>query len=349
MPHYEPAVPARYFGALIDYLRSAHPDRLDAILAASGLASLPPDAAQATLSLAQTDQLLRMAARVSGRSDIGFDLGLGISVGMHGALAPALQRCATLDQALRLVARYFCLITPSFFVRYRRDAHGGELVYRPSATVSTATLHDFFEIHAVSLCSQVSASMPQLQFECDVYLSMDAPPHAERYRQLQPVRFHFGPLPLPEVRFAFAPAQLDQALSFAPQAATREVDLSEYRDSMPRAQAWADWVELMLREADGCQPSMAELAELMNISERTLSRYLAREGVNFRQLALQVRYQRACELLRHRANSITQVAYRLGYGHPASFSNAFRAASGMSPDEYRVKAATGSAPGKRPA
>jgi transcriptional regulator GlxA family with amidase domain len=42
-----------------------------------------------------------------------------------------------------------------------------------------------------------------------------------------------------------------------------------------------------------------------------------------------------CEMLVDSRQSISQIAWRLGYGDPANFSHAFRATGGASPRQYR--------------
>jgi AraC-like DNA-binding protein len=92
---------------------------------------------------------------------------------------------------------------------------------------------------------------------------------------------------------------------------------------------------LVLREAEGCQPTREELAELLNVSRATLVRRLAAEGNTLRELGNRIRHQRACTLLRNSGQAISQIAYRLGYGDVANFSHAFRALCGISPSDYR--------------
>jgi AraC-like DNA-binding protein len=69
----------------------------------------------------------------------------------------------------------------------------------------------------------------------------------------------------------------------------------------------------------------------LNISPRTLARYLDAENASFRDLSLQVRTERARQLLAAGDFSVTQIAYRLGYTDVASFVRSFRAQTGRTP------------------
>lgn len=96
-------------------------------------------------------------------------------------------------------------------------------------------------------------------------------------------------------------------------------------------------MQLMLREAEDCQPTQAQLAELLGVSAHTLARRLSAEGCSFRQLAAQVRHARACRMLDEGQLSISQIASRLGYNDLANFSHAFRRMAGISPASYRQR------------
>jgi AraC-like DNA-binding protein len=78
-----------------------------------------------------------------------------------------------------------------------------------------------------------------------------------------------------------------------------------------------------------------EVSRRMGMSRRTLARHLAREGVNFRQLLDQVRYQRALRYLETTEYELTRVAQLLGYSEATSFCRASFRWRGQSPNAYR--------------
>ncbi len=105
---------------------------------------------------------------------------------------------------------------------------------------------------------------------------------------------------------------------------------------------WTEWVVMMLNEAEDSQPTLEELASLLGISARTLDRYLGKEESSFRDLAVQVRSDRARKLLLEGTLPISQIAYRLGFTDVANFSRAFRRANGVSPSDFRCGSGAGS-------
>lgn len=336
MPLYDASVPVRYTAPLIDYIQSQRPQWRDAALDAAGIDEVMLHDANAVLTLSQFEALWSAIRRLTGRSDLGFELGSRITENMHGALGTALKRCTNNHEVLQLFARYHRLVSSSFSFQYRHQGEQTEIIYRPVIGMSAATLRDFYEIHAVSLHVQLKARLQERLPAYDVYMPMEAPAHSARYRELRPARFHFSPMPLPEVRIVLDSSILD--LPLAASTATSSApsdDLSSLQGQPHKSSQWSAWVEMMLRETDGHQPTLEELAELLNVCAHTLARYLAREGQSFRTLSTQVRHQRACAMLGSGQHSITQIAYRLGYRDAANFSHAFRTFCGQSPSAFR--------------
>ena len=112
-------------------------------------------------------------------------------------------------------------------------------------------------------------------------------------------------------------------------------ELDALQGDIEQSREWSGWIRMMLREAEACQPTAEELTELLGVDTHTLARALAKEGLSFREMAKQVRHEKACELLKDLNQSVTQIAYRLAYSDSANFSRAFQSVSGVSPRTYR--------------
>jgi AraC-like DNA-binding protein len=108
---------------------------------------------------------------------------------------------------------------------------------------------------------------------------------------------------------------------------------------------WTEWCRMMLREAEDCRPTLGQLARVANLSARTLGRYLDAEGAGFRELSLQVRTERAMQMLAGGSIPATRVAYRLGYSDAAAFTRSFRMRTGCTPMAFaRARGAVPVAP-----
>jgi AraC-like DNA-binding protein len=82
-------------------------------------------------------------------------------------------------------------------------------------------------------------------------------------------------------------------------------------------------------------PGRRDIARLLHMSERNLTRKLAAENTSYSQLAVQVQLERAKNLLRDRALSVAEISDRLGYAEAAAFSRAFSQWTGTAPGRWR--------------
>jgi AraC-like DNA-binding protein len=80
--------------------------------------------------------------------------------------------------------------------------------------------------------------------------------------------------------------------------------------------------------------SVAQAAQIFNMSRRTLSRHLRAEGTTYEALLNEVRYEVACQLLGHTDMLVRDVAETLDYADAAAFIRAFRRWSGTTPGRW---------------
>ncbi|MEM8661194.1 MAG: helix-turn-helix domain-containing protein [Pseudomonadota bacterium] len=87
--------------------------------------------------------------------------------------------------------------------------------------------------------------------------------------------------------------------------------------------------------------SRTEVAKLMAMSERSLTRRLQEENTTFSKLLADVQDQRGKNMLQRSSLSVADIAFRLGYANPAAFSRAFTRFNGVSPRDWRVTNSNG--------
>ncbi|MES2490325.1 MAG: AraC family transcriptional regulator ligand-binding domain-containing protein [Pseudomonadota bacterium] len=299
-------------------------------------------AADGQLTVEQVDMLVRLAAQRTQRSDLGFELGRVIKLSTHDILGYAMLSAQTLDMALRLVARYFSLITPTYSMQYRSTATHAEMNVRPALPLTAQVLAFHQETIAVAYYETVKTLLAGTPASCSIYLSIDQPPHFERYRELSAATIHFGQTGLPGARIVFEKALVDRPLAMADQNTVKmaEARCAELLNNIVNRSSLSEWTYMMLRQAADGQPSLEELASILNLSPRTLERRLFLQGTKFRDIASKARHETACSLIHAGRLNITQIAYQLGYTDAANFTRAFRREAGMSPNEYRQKQQT---------
>jgi AraC-like DNA-binding protein len=164
-----------------------------------------------------------------------------------------------------------------------------------------------------------------------------APPHADAYPHM---------FPAPRLQFAAARAELhfeaqylqlpirrdEKALSQMLQRALGIPVLQYRRDRLLVPQ---------VRQALAVHPERSHsadaLAQLLNVSARTLHRQLKDEGASLQQLKDEVRLDRASELLHRTDKPLKQVAAAVGFRNEKSFGRAFRQWTGVTPAEFRTR------------
>jgi len=82
---------------------------------------------------------------------------------------------------------------------------------------------------------------------------------------------------------------------------------------------------------------ISELAGITGSSVRSIQRELKRSGCSYSDLIQHVRFSAAVPLLLDDRNSITDIAYDVGYSDPAHFSRAFRRYAGSAPRVFRER------------
>ena len=95
---------------------------------------------------------------------------------------------------------------------------------------------------------------------------------------------------------------------------------------------------IVRRLPDG-DPSRADVAREIGLSERTLHRRLQEEGTTFNALVESSRQDLAEQYLRTSGVSLSQAAYMLGFADQSTFFRACKRWFGTSPGEYRARLA----------
>lgn len=332
----ERRVPARYYARLIEVLRDQDVDT-DAVVADSGIPADELFDVDGTLPLERIESLLAAARTATARTDIALALAAALKLTSHSAVSYGILSSPTAGYALGLVARYFGLILPMFRVRYGCRDEIMRLRLTPAAGMS----HESFAFHLElivacvhwELRDLIAGDMPPY----DVYFSIDTPPHVARYEALREMRIHFGTLDQPGAEMAWPRDLASRPLALSDPTALRMAEnrCAEMIERVRVREGIASWVGMMLREANGPPPGHCELAAALNISSRTLDRYLRKEGATFRELSKQATQQRAGRLLSEGRLSVTEVAMELGYSDVANFTRAFRRDTGLTPSEWR--------------
>ncbi|MBB6499940.1 AraC family transcriptional regulator [Pedobacter cryoconitis] len=81
--------------------------------------------------------------------------------------------------------------------------------------------------------------------------------------------------------------------------------------------------------------SLEDIASNFNVSARTLQRKLKEEGINFQQLADDVRKTLAINYLKEGTYPVKEISYLLGYNELSAFTRTFKRWTGITPGSYQ--------------
>jgi AraC-like DNA-binding protein len=173
-----------------------------------------------------------------------------------------------------------------------------------------------------------------------------APPHQEAYGLMFPGQLQFGAAQAScsfDARYLALPPQRDEAALRTMLKRALPLTVLQYRHQRDqRDRLLGQRVRELLRSRPLQAGNAQALAALLHISNRSLHRQLAQEGLSLQALKDEVRHAQASELLRRSRKPIKQIALAVGFRNEKSFARAFRGWSGLAPGAFRQQT---SAPG----
>jgi AraC-like DNA-binding protein len=84
---------------------------------------------------------------------------------------------------------------------------------------------------------------------------------------------------------------------------------------------------------------VGDVARSLAMSERTLGRRLANEGLNFTEILQQLRRDLAVRYLNDRKLHVSKIAWLLGFRDVTAFTHAFKRWTGKTPSQMRTAGA----------
>ena len=253
--------------------------------------------------------------------------------GSYGMLARASLTAPTLDVALRRWCRHHLLLTPDIRVELVRGDGAARLEITES--VNLGALREFCLVsmlrNALGLaCWLVDSRIPLLGAQ----FPFAAPPHSDAYPVLfsGAVRFDATRAGLQlDATYLDLPVRRDEAALQQMLQRGLALTVLPYRRDRLLAQR--------VRQALAADPlamrSADRLADMLNVSTRTLHRQLRDEGASLQQLKDDLRQRLAIDLLTRTRRPVAQVAALAGFRNEKSFARAFRQWTGQPPGAFR--------------
>lgn len=285
----------------------------------------------------QAWRMIRRALQLSGRGDLGLELGTHQSLGNFGLTGYAMSAMATFGEAVELGLGY--QKQAGGLVDISAESGDGCLYLVARQRLRDAGVLPFLIEEAFSSLLLLARTLvgPGFRLEA-VELGYPAPAHAQRYRQLFdcPLQFDAGHSRMViDAQWLAAPV-----LGHSPVMASEMRRLLELRqrDHATAATSLVDAVERVLARAALPHPAVGQVARALELSERTLRRRLGEAGTSFRQISERVRVQSACRMLQQHGLTVAEASRQLGFSDPRAFRRAFKRWLGRTPGQARCQA-----------
>lgn len=280
--------------------------------------------------------------RESKRTDLGFVRGLITYSGIDHIAFQLLLSAPNLREGLKTLAPYIQLISAAIRMQYRDELDAFVVEWSIARPMPYDMSLIALETLAVSSHRQFLFLLQQSEVRYEMQFSWPQPPHAARYRELKSPKVTFGGGGLPTVSFRLPNHLADRQLPMADERALSEAarHASAMLQELAQNRSFGDWVRHVLSTVDEELLGQEDVARLLRISGKTLSRYLAKEDLRFGEIAQSVRLERAQELLVHSNLNIADIGHKLGYSTSANFVRSFKALTGSTPAQFRRNPST---------
>jgi AraC-like DNA-binding protein len=316
-------VPVYYLGHLIDVLQE-HAFPIHEWLQQQGISKDKLYSYDTKLDPAQFDQLLKKALAHPSREHLGLTVGRKLQIAHHGTFGLALLNCETIEDMIKFVQRYLVIRIP--FIEISIVSYDTEVVVLAKDTHWQGELHRFV-IEAVTgavlnVFAALLQSVPSLSIS-RLFFDYEKPAYAEKYNSLavKKIEFNYGYCGIAiDKRSLQAKIPNVDKLSFIQAQRACEQELARWL----RFASYTGKVQQCLMQYQSSRPCLGDVATQLNVSARSLHRYLKSEGTSFKTILdiHQAAISKECLLIY--GYSVAQTAATLGFVDMANFRRAFK-------------------------
>jgi AraC-like DNA-binding protein len=326
----EHTVPVTLVAQLAELLRRWHIPA-DELLEGSGLSRAMLEDPLGRIALVTMHGLLDRARLITGEPGLGYYLALQKRVSVYGYLGFAASSAPSVREALQLATRFAPVFSTAISLELRVD--GNEAYLRLDENLDLGGVRDIVLISLMLGLQTIAGALTGKAQEGAADIAIPEPSYQGRFAHLVP-RWRFGQL---ANRIVLDASVLDSPIVTAdPMSLKLARTLCERAlDELGFDTGLVERVRRTLARGEGGFRSLEDVADEIHLSQRTLKRRLAAQGVSFSTLVERERQEQALALLRSSRFSIEEVAERLDYSNASTFVRAFRRWTGTTPAAYR--------------
>lgn len=305
---------------------------VDEVLAKSGLSYSQLNNIDGRIGLAQHFHFMQVATQISGEPNLALQVGALARPENMGVLGRVLMHSNTLADAGLQLQRYSKLVSESFCIRIQQgSSHVSlqlqkQLLQYDSVAATEEMLAAF--VAAMRALTQQEIAIEALHFQ-----------HAKPSHHDLCVDFFQCPIVYQqEVDQLLLEPKLMQLAIVNPDSYV--LDLAQQKaevllaDIQRNGSLQKSVSELLLKNLSTAKIEIDDVAKQLAMSRWTLTRKLKLEGLTFKRLLKNLRYDLAKTYLASNI-PIYEVAFLLGYSEPSAFNHAFKQWAGVGPREFK--------------
>jgi AraC-like DNA-binding protein len=275
-------------------------------------------------------------ARARRRLGEGFaiDYARRKSLAFLGIVGLGMMVQPTVGAALRFALQFHALAGSVLALEW--EAAGEEVSIAAADLIGDRDLLSFWHVDHLVTIASVLMQLPgdrvrplRLEFEQELPADMR---RALAFAVERPVVS-----PAERTRLVYSAGALATPLRFPDLAAGAQWRLTAEREQAALVRAGVESPISRMVSADGKLVGRRDVARRLGVSERSLDRLLAREGVRFSELAEARRLELAKSLL-GAGRTVDETAERVGYSDARAFRRAFKRLAGVSPIDFKTSA-----------
>ena len=285
--------------------------------------------------LEHAGRLWRLALQATGDEAFGVKLAKYYKHTTFHALGFGISASSTLKEALERVQRYSHVVSDAVEYQFVRRGNEYHLLIVPTTEVPVES---------------IDALVGMLIRTCRVGLGPNHSPLSVELRRPQPKalaefeREWRAPLTFnaKQDRLRFDRTSIERVLDSGNPELARLCDemCARYLARIDRYNLEARVREILMQRPHRDEPSQQEIADLLNVSVRTLQRKLSENGTTFNVVWDETRHALALAYLSVPHHSVNEITHLLGFSRSSSFTRSFRRWTGLSPSDWRERSAS---------
>jgi AraC-like DNA-binding protein len=302
-----------------------------ALLTQAGFEVKSLDGPTVRCPLSQTARLWRIAVAATGDPAFGVKVASHIKQTTFHALGYGLSASSTLKEAFERVQRYCHVASDAIEYEFSRSGPEYHFVIEPADEVADESVDALVAAYLRMCRSLIGHDYSPLRIE----FRRPRPAQIETFQSLLRAPLQFGAA---RTRLVFDAESIERPLDGGNPELARHHDAIalQYLSQIERDNIQGRVRDVLRQRLARGEPSQEDVAELLNMSARTLQRKLGDCGTTYKEILDETRRVLALAYLSGPRHTVSDVTYLLGFSAGSSFTRAFRRWTGQSPSDWRA-------------